>query len=70
VRVDNFADEITADYRNKVLVTVLKNLGLIEQFGSGIGKAKRLMAKNGNPPIIFDPTPGTVRVILPLKKLF
>ncbi|MDI9408314.1 MAG: ATP-binding protein [Candidatus Pacebacteria bacterium] len=64
VTIDNFADEKNCDYRNPVLASVVKKLGYIEQFGSGIGKAKREMNENGNPPIEFEPELGSTRVTL------
>ena len=69
VKLENFANERDTGYRNPVLTAVVKNLGFIDQFGSGIGKAKRHMAANGNPPIEFDPYPEMVRVVLPLAPL-
>lgn len=52
----------TNDYRNPVLATAMKTLGLVNRFGRGIARTTRLMQSNGNPPpeFIIDESSWTV----------
>ena len=43
----------TSDYRNPVLAEVMKTLGYVERFGTGIAKAHAALQRNGNPPPEF-----------------
>lgn len=51
VRADNF-DRVN-DYRNPGLASTMKSLGLVNRFGRGIGRIRRALAENGNPPPEF-----------------
>lgn len=51
VTPENFPDRYA--YRNPVLAEALKVLGHVEKFGSGVGKAQRALARNGNPAAEF-----------------
>ena len=42
------------DYRNPVLAEVIKNLGYVNRFNVGIANAEADLARQGNPPLIFD----------------
>ncbi len=64
VTVDNFGDPGLYDYRNANLAAVMKELGLVNRFGYGLGMARRAMADNGNPEPQFLANPSYVKVIL------
>lgn len=51
----NFGNPNVTDYRNPELAYALKYLGYVERFGSGIGRVRRELERNGNPPVRFDP---------------
>jgi len=46
------------DYRNPVVAEIMKSLGYVERFGSGIERVRDALARNGNPPadFVFDDT--------------
>ncbi len=48
----NFGQGVT-DYRNPHLAGVMKELGYVQRFGSGIPAARQALAQNGNPPPEF-----------------
>ncbi|MEU9793052.1 ATP-binding protein [Streptomyces sparsogenes] len=52
VRDDNF-DRVT-DYRNPSLAAAMKGLGYVNRFGRGIGRVKKALETNGNPPAEFQ----------------
>ncbi|MFD9794024.1 ATP-binding protein [Streptomyces sp. NPDC059070] len=52
VRDDNF-DRVT-DYRNPSLAAALKGLGYVNRFGRGIGRVRKALEDNGNPPAEFQ----------------
>ncbi|MFF0425545.1 ATP-binding protein [Streptomyces sp. NPDC004520] len=52
VRDDNF-DRVT-DYRNPSLAAAMKGLGYVNRFGRGIGRVRRALEDNGNPPAEFQ----------------
>lgn len=52
VRDDNF-DRVT-DYRNPSLAAAMKGLGYVNRFGRGIGRVQASLARNGNPPAVFQ----------------
>jgi len=41
-------------YRNPIIASAMKNLGKVEQFGSGVNIAQDLVKNNGNMPIEFE----------------
>ncbi len=47
------------NYLNPEITRMFHALGLIESYGSGIRRAKRAMADNGNPPPLFEPLNDT-----------
>ena len=47
----NFPDQ--NDYRNPKIAEAMKNLGYVNQFGSGIARVVSVLQKNGNPPAKF-----------------
>jgi ATP-dependent DNA helicase RecG len=51
VTSDNFGTPGMTDYRNPHLAEAMKNLGLVQKFGVGIGIARRALEQNGNPPL-------------------
>jgi len=64
VTVENFGTPGITDYRNPNVATALKVLGFVQAYGRGIAIAKAELAKNGNPPLEFEPTLGGVLVLL------
>lgn len=49
VTVENFGKPGVTDYRNPTLASAMKNLGLVERFGAGMGIIRRRLRENGNP---------------------
>lgn len=45
--------ERVSDYRNPVIAEVMKALGYVERFGTGITRANAALKANGNPPAEF-----------------
>jgi ATP-dependent DNA helicase RecG len=45
--------ERVSDYRNPVIAEVMKALGYVERFGTGITRANSALKANGNPPAEF-----------------
>ena len=66
VTAENIKQGVVRDYRNPELAGILKRIGLVEMFGSGIRRIRREMEKNGNNEPIFDANDQAVTVILPL----
>jgi ATP-dependent DNA helicase RecG len=64
VTVENFGQPGYADYRNPNLAAILKVFGFVQQFGRGIGLARRHMAQNGNPPPEFRVSASSVVCVL------
>jgi ATP-dependent DNA helicase RecG len=54
VTAANFGQPGVSDYRNPNVASVMKTLGFVQRFGSGIAVARRTMAENGNPPPEFQ----------------
>jgi ATP-dependent DNA helicase RecG len=50
------------DYRNPVIAEVMKSLGYVEGFGSGIARVHDALDRNGNPPAAFGLEPAHVAV--------
>jgi ATP-dependent DNA helicase RecG len=61
---ENFGQPGAYDYRNPNLAAVMKELGYVQRFGYGITLARDEMAKNGNPPPVFQVEDAYVTVIL------
>lgn len=53
VTAENFGSPAVTAYRNPTLAAVAKDLGFVQRFGSGIARARRALAFNGNPPPEF-----------------
>ncbi|MEV4469891.1 ATP-binding protein [Nonomuraea sp. NPDC049504] len=51
VRADNF--DRVSDFRNPSLAAAMKSLGYVNRFGRGIGRIRRALEDNGNPPPEF-----------------
>ena len=62
VRDDNF-DRVT-DYRNPSLAAAMKGLGHVNRFGRGIGRVRKALETNGNPPPEFQVDASSWAVIL------
>lgn len=62
VRDDNF-DRVT-DYRNPSLAAAMKGLGYVNRFGRGIGRVKKALETNGNPPAEFQIDDASWAVVL------
>jgi len=45
---------LLSDYRNPILAEVMKHLGYVERFGTGIAKTRAALDGNGNPAPQFD----------------
>jgi len=56
--------ERVSDYRNPTLAEVLKVLGYVERFGTGIARAQAALRANGNPPAEFEFQPTHVLVTI------
>ena len=64
VTAENFGRPGFNDYRNPNLATVLRTMGFVQRFGFGIEEARKALAFNGNPPLVFQVEPTTVLVTL------
>jgi len=63
VTPENFGRGAT-DYRNKNLAEMMGRLGIVQQFGVGLRRARSALEQNGNPPFELGDVEGFVRVIL------
>lgn len=52
-----------SDYRNPAITMWLKELGYVEQLGRGIRRVRRMLEKNGNPPLAYE-IDGFTRLIV------
>jgi ATP-dependent DNA helicase RecG len=68
VTVENFGTPGKVDYRNPELGDVMKNIGLIQRFGTGLLITRREMERNGNPPPEFEVDRNSVRCSLRGKR--
>lgn len=64
VTAENFGSEDITDYRNPNLAGAMKDLGLVERFGAGMGIIRRRLEANGNPPAEFRVEQNVVLVTL------
>lgn len=64
VTAENFGSPGITDYRNPTLANAMKDLGLVERFGIGMGIIRRRLADNGNPEAEFTVDPHFVLVTL------
>lgn len=62
VREDNF-DRVT-DYRNPSLAAAMKGLGYVNRFGRGIGRVRKALENNGNPPAEFHVDDSSWAVVI------
>jgi ATP-dependent DNA helicase RecG len=53
------------DYRNPSIAAAMKTLGYVNRFGRGIERMRVQMARNGNPPPLFDVSRSWWTVTLP-----
>lgn len=60
VTAENFGKPGVTDYRNPNLAEAMRVLGFVQRFGFGIQLAQTELARNGNPPLRFEPTPAAV----------
>jgi ATP-dependent DNA helicase RecG len=54
VTVERFGQPGMTDYRNPNLAAAMKNLGIVQRFGVGIGLATAALAEGGFPPLTWD----------------
>lgn len=54
VTAENFGAPGITDYRNPTLANAMKDLGLVERFGAGMGIIRRCLRENGNPEPAFS----------------
>lgn len=64
VTLENFGSPGITDYRNPTLANAMKDLGLIERFGVGMGIIRRRLSENSNPDAVFTVDPHFVLVTL------
>jgi len=64
VGIENFGMPGIVDYRNPNVADVLKTYGFVQAFGRGIATARRELERNGNPPLEFLPSAGSVVSIM------
>ncbi|MBX9698246.1 MAG: putative DNA binding domain-containing protein [Acetobacteraceae bacterium] len=64
VTTENFGQPGVTAYRNPAVAEAAKALGYAQRFGSGIARAQAALARNGNPPAEFAPTPQFVQVTI------
>lgn len=62
VTKENYLRE--SDYRNPGVAELLKTLGAVERFGSGITRAQAALQNNGNPAAVFEFEADSVNVII------
>jgi len=60
VTAETFGQPGVVDYRNPNLAEALRVLGFVQRFGFGIPTARRELARNGNPDLVFDVGPNRV----------
>ena len=64
VTAENFGAPGVTDYRNPTLANAMKDLGLVERFGAGMGIIRRRLKENGNPDAEFTAEPNFALVTL------
>jgi ATP-dependent DNA helicase RecG len=64
VTKENFGSPGVSDYRNPNLAVVLRDLGYVQRFGTGIPMAREAMNRNGNPPLEFQVEDSFIAAIL------
>jgi ATP-dependent DNA helicase RecG len=64
VTAQNFGKPGFSDYRNPQLAAALKVLGYAQRFGAGITTAQQALAKNGNPPALFEIEQNFINAVL------
>lgn len=70
VTPENFGSGHDSSYRNPTIAEVLKNMGFVNRFGYGIGRAQTELSQNGNPPAEFGfENKHSVLVIIRERKL-
>lgn len=62
VSIESFGNPGVTDYRNPHIAEAMRVLGYVQRFGVGIPIARKELAKNGNPPPVFEPKPSHVLV--------
>lgn len=62
VTAENFGEPGLTDYRNPTLANAMKDLGLVERFGVGMGIIRRKLKENGNPDVEFTVEPNFILV--------
>lgn len=67
VNEGNFGQPYVTDYRNPYIAEAMRNLGYVQRFGAGIAAARKAMLDNGNPPVEFQVSAGSVLAILRLS---
>jgi ATP-dependent DNA helicase RecG len=69
VTAKNFGKPGFSDYRNPQLAAAFKVLGYAQRFGAGIAIAQDALAKNGNPPAVFEVDQNFISVSIPAKTI-
>jgi len=60
VTVENFGQPGITDYRNPTIAEAMRQLGYVQRFGVGIALARKALADNGNPDLLFQVEPTYV----------
>ncbi|MDO8805584.1 MAG: ATP-binding protein [Elusimicrobiota bacterium] len=60
VTAANFGQPGITDYRNPNIAEAMKVMGFVQRFGVGIQTARAELAKNGNPPPVFQVEPTII----------
>jgi ATP-dependent DNA helicase RecG len=68
VTAQNLGKPGFADYRNPQLAAAFKVLGYAQRFGAGITLAAQELAKNGNPPAVFETEQNFVKVVIGARR--
>lgn len=64
VTAETFGQPGLTDARNPALASAAKAMGFVQRFGSGIPRAQRALAQNGNMPAEFRIEPNFVHVTI------
>jgi ATP-dependent DNA helicase RecG len=64
VTAENFGQPFATSYRNPTLASAARDMQFVQRFGSGIARAQRALAENGNPLAKFTIEGNFVHVVI------